>query len=140
MGRLVKRHHFLKEDERFCYDLFLETVGNEMYVVPKVRIADIFEKTDKDSSDFWQKFDNVANKHIDFLICDKNGSPKVAVFMAGESRDETAGHEEKFLEEAFSDSGLPTLYVSLDEMHSYKSDFDSQVLKKRIEEKFFSDS
>lgn len=138
MSHLVKKQRFLKDEERFCYDLFLETVSNEMYVVPKVRIADIFEKTDKDSSDFWQKFDNVADKHIDFLICDKNGSPKLAVFMAGEAHDETADIEEKFLESAFADAGLPTFYVSLSEMRSYKTDFDSKALRIRIDEKINS--
>src|SRR6185437_4315618 len=129
----VRKPHFLKEEERFCFDLLLKAVGSDCYIIPKVRVADIFEtSSQKENQEFWAKFDHFGQKHVDFLICKKSdSSPFAVLLLKGESHHEILSDNE-FIIEIFSKANNGILTISLAEMHGDKTDSDIEALKNRI--------
>lgn len=133
----VKKSTFLKEDVRLCLDLLLESVGHEMLVLPNVKIADIFEAdTPRTDQEFWAKFDQIAQKHINFLLCKREDAvPLVALQISGGSSDEHLENDEaELLQKTLTHSNIVLLVLSFEEMRTFKEDFDTESLRFKIVE------
>jgi len=61
----------------FFHALLPIAVSHQLYVFAKPRIADFVNVTvdDKKSAQFWRCFNEISQKHIDFLVCDVHFRP-----------------------------------------------------------------
>lgn len=131
----VKKPQFLNSKEILCFNVLSLAVGNEMHILPKVRIADIFEQeTNEEDKEFWKKFNTIAQKHVDFLVCKKqNFAPLLILRIRGEAHHEAIDHdEEEFIKELFDHAHIPLLDVSLTVLDEYKADFSEYEFHERI--------
>lgn len=135
--KAVKKAQFLNDKEILCFKVLSHAVGNDMYILPKVRVADIFEKeTERRDTEFWTKYDKVSQKHVDFLVCKKpNFAPLLVLRIRGEAHHEIINTEEDvFIKELFEHAHMPMLDVSLTELDEYKTDFSEYAFHTRIQE------
>lgn len=72
-----KRKHLLSIAEKRFYAVLRRVVGENL-VFPKVRLADLVE-ADQRHLRRKANFNYIKAKHIDFVVCDSNLSPRVAI-------------------------------------------------------------
>lgn len=75
------------------------------YIFPKMRIADILET--KNGKDYYHMRNKILPKHIDFLVCDSNFKPIIAIEVNGGYHN-SQNQQKKDLEkiDIFKDAGL----------------------------------
>jgi Protein of unknown function (DUF2726) len=73
----------LTKSERSFYDILCALVCDHL-VFAKVRLADLVDANEEHP--YWQaNFNRVCSKHIDFVVCDTELKPLVAVELDGSS-------------------------------------------------------
>jgi hypothetical protein len=104
------REPFLASTELALFRLLTELVGNRYSICPKVSLNDIFYIVrPNENVHFFNKF---FRKHVDFLLCEKHtlapafGVEIVRPISKGEARE-----SDKFLEDLFTDAGLPLVRI-----------------------------
>src|SRR4030042_5360226 len=68
----TKGPYLLSSGEKKFFDALINVVGQNHYICPKVRVADLVE-VDLPESDkyFWSNFNKISQKHVDFVICNR---------------------------------------------------------------------
>jgi hypothetical protein len=98
----ISENHFYTSLKKVLYYNY----GFKYEVYPKVRLADIFNATEKN----WVK--RLWMRHVDFLIVDKDQSfkPILAIELDWDSHKEYRQYKsDKFKNEVFKDSNLPLI-------------------------------
>lgn len=80
------RSHFFSAAERSFYEI-LCCLTPEHTVFAKVRLADIV-RVQASGREFWQRFNSISAKHVDFILCDERLAPVVAIELDDSSHDE----------------------------------------------------
>ncbi|MEK7613814.1 MAG: DUF2726 domain-containing protein [Patescibacteria group bacterium] len=70
-----------KREMAFFYEL-QKQLPAQHYIFPKMRIADILETTAQ-GREYYRQRNKILPKHIDFLICDSNFQPLIAIELNG---------------------------------------------------------
>lgn len=105
------RDDFLSPAEQSLYRLLCSTLQGRAVVFPKVRLADIFFVARPNENVGYMN--RVAQRHLDFLICD----PTTLHPMAGLELDDSSHARpqrqasDAFLNEVFASAGLPLVRV-----------------------------
>jgi uncharacterized protein DUF2726 len=109
-----KGPYLLNSSEKILFHSLSKIVNNNLYVCPKVRIADIvttnFDESDKD---FWKYQAPINQKHVDFLICDKKTfSPILAIELDGGSHnDPDRIKRDSLVDSVFATANIPILHL-----------------------------
>ncbi|GAG00424.1 unnamed protein product [marine sediment metagenome] len=99
------RPYFLNKSEMAFFLELRKTVPGEYYIFSKVRIIDFIEPIDKANYAKWRN--KIWAKHVDFLICDQQSKPVMAIEVDGKShRRPDRIERDKFVDKVFADTGL----------------------------------
>lgn len=83
-----------------------EADARHLLICPKVGLKDLMEV--KDKHNFLQYFRKISQKHVDFVICDKNLNVLFAIELDDRSHDtEDARKRDRFKDRAFKAAGIP---------------------------------
>jgi very-short-patch-repair endonuclease len=98
----AKRNYFFSAAERSFYEILCR-LAPQHRVFAKVRLADLV-RVQASGREFWQRFNSIAGKHVDFVLCDECLAPLVAIELDDASHDD----EERLARDRFVDSVLET--------------------------------
>lgn len=106
------KSHVLTMNEQKLYKALKPIIdGNNLTVFPKVRLAD-FIYCPRTTRNFYTWFNKISAKHIDFLICDLNAKPLLAVELNDNSHDTVAGKKrDDFVDDVYYNVKLKSLYL-----------------------------
>jgi hypothetical protein len=118
---------FFSPTERSFYEI-LRRLTPEHTVFAKVRVADLVSVRASVSPQ--SHLNGIDRKHIDFVVCDRNLVPVVAVELddALRARSDLRPHD-KYIEKVLAAASLPVIYVParhgyvLDEIHRLLSPY-----------------
>ena len=112
----------LSQGEKRFFDALSNVIDGNMYICPKVRIADIVEvDLPKESKDFWIKFNQISQKHVDFLICDKqNFSPLFVIELDGRSHySKDSFQRDEFVDSVFKSANIAIIHIKVATYYDY---------------------
>src|SRR5260221_12275149 len=98
---LPKRHprvykpkgpYLLSPGESRFFDALVHVIPEDVYVCPKVRVADLLEVTfDRSDPEHWRYFSAISQKHVDFVLCRRSDfAPLLVIELDGGSHREKA--------------------------------------------------
>jgi very-short-patch-repair endonuclease len=128
-----KREYLLSKAERLFYDTLIKSVGPEIVVFTKVRLADLVQVERGTAS--WQSYQNKINaKHLDFVLCTKSTlSPTLAVELDDASHDrEDRSDRDTFVDNVLRSAKLPVLRVRA------KSSYSSEEVMQQVKQSLLS--
>lgn len=131
-----KGPYLLSAGEKRFFDVLVHSIDENMYVCPKVRLADLIT-VDIPNSDpsFWRHLGPINQKHVDFIICSRTDfSPLVAVELDGGSHNETRRSErDTFVDSVFADARIPILHIPVRSI--YYSDELRNIINSSLEKR-----
>ena len=83
----AKRKYFFSAAERSFYEV-LRRLLPDYKVFAKVRLVDVIRVT-KESSSWRSDLNRIDRKHLDFVLCDRDLAPMLAVELDDSSHDQT---------------------------------------------------
>lgn len=132
----VKTPFVMDKMEKHFYDVLLHAADEQYYVWPKVHLANLLQpKNESEEQELYKKFNHLADKHIDFVLCDKEKFHPILVirFMGMVSDSEDVYRKEMdILKDILEAAEIPLLIESATELDSYKSDLEYETLRERI--------
>ena len=105
-----KRKYFFSAAERSFYEILKRLASAEHTVFAKVRLADLVCVSK--GADAWQShFNRINRKHLDFVLCNRDLAPVVAIELDDSSHDEEdRDPRDKFVDQVLA-AALPILRV-----------------------------
>ncbi len=103
---------FLTAAETNFYKSFIDYKKDDNPVLIKIRLADIFS-TVTTGKERMRDFNRISQKHLDFLVCDKNTlKPLYAIELDDKShRSEKVQKRDEFVEGIYEQTGLKLIRV-----------------------------
>lgn len=111
-----KGPYLLSKGEKRFFDALIQSVHSDLYICPKVRVADLIEvDLPKGDKRFWALFNKISKKHVDFVLCSRvDFSPQLVIELDGGSHNTQArSQRDIFVDEVFTQAGIPILHVSV---------------------------
>jgi hypothetical protein len=106
----AKRKYFFSVAERSFYEI-LRRLAPDHTVFAKVRLADVVHVS-KGSGAWQSHFNRISAKHLDFLLCDRNLAPVVAIELDDSSHDEEGRQSrDDFVDQVLASAALPVIHV-----------------------------
>ena len=107
---------FLTTTELALFRVLTEMTGDRYVICPKVALNDIFYIVrPNENVHFFNKF---FRKHVDFLLCDlQTLTPAFGVDIVRPISKNEARESDKFLEDLFTNAGLPLVHVPSSESY-----------------------
>jgi hypothetical protein len=113
----VRRKYFFSAAERSFYEI-LRRLAPGHTVFAKVRLADLVNVT-KGASSWQSHFNRIDRKHLDFILCDGDLAPVVAIELDDRSHDdEERQSRDLFVDRVLASVSLPIVRVRA--KHAYK--------------------
>ncbi len=104
------RSHFFSAAERSLYEILCRLTP-EHTVFAKVRLADLV-RVQASGREFWQRFNSISAKHVDFVLCDERLAPVVAIELDDASHDEPERlARDQFVDSVLESAALPIVHV-----------------------------
>jgi hypothetical protein len=134
----VRQKYFFSPAERSFYEV-LHRLLPEQTVFAKVRLADVIRVPK--GADSWQSHHNrIDRKHLDFVICDPDLAPMVAVELDDSSHNGDERRErDEFVDQALAAAQFPIIHVrakrgyQLDEVRELLSPYVTIEASSRVE-------
>ena len=105
-----------KSEEAFFLEL-TRVLPDDFYLFPKVRIADILKT--QDGPGYYVSRNKILPKHVDFLICNSQFRPQMAIEINGISHNRLKTIEsDKLKKQIFEEVGFPLRVVKIGESFS----------------------
>ena len=106
-----KRKYFFSAAERSFYEILKRLASAEHTVFANVRLADLVYVSK--GADSWQShFNRINRKHLDFVLCNRDLAPVVAIELDDSSHDEEDRQSrDKFVDQVLGAAALPILHV-----------------------------
>jgi len=119
-----KTTYLLSKSEKVFYDALKPVCDKYGYVIcPKVGLKDFIVVTRK--KDYLKWFRKISQKHVDFLICDQNLRPIMAIELDDRSHElEKARKNDEFKNELYKRLNFPLIRVKAAQYYRYQ-DIDS---------------
>ncbi|MBE0672057.1 MAG: DUF2726 domain-containing protein [Anaerolineales bacterium] len=110
------REPFLTSTELALFRVLAGMMGNRYVICPKVALNDVFYiLRPNENVHFFNKF---FRKHVDFLLCDsRTFAPSFGVEIVKPIAKETTREADKFMDELFTDAGLPLVHIPSSEKY-----------------------
>jgi len=105
-----KRFRIMNESEAALFFELRKQLPKDCYVFPYMRIADVVDAVN--GSGFYRRRNKILPKHLDFVVCNSNFTPIVAIELNGgyhRRPDRIKMDEEK--EEILKDAKLPLVTI-----------------------------
>lgn len=82
-----RQYRLLTLDEYTFFSVLVYALDPQKYIVcPKVRLADVIYVTGKKKNGYWfHNYARIAQKHIDFVVCDRTGQILFGLELDGKS-------------------------------------------------------
>lgn len=132
----VKTPFVMDKMEKHFYDVLLHAVDGQYYVWPKVHLANLLQpKNESEEHELYEKYNHLADKHVDFVLCDKEKfHPLLVIRFKGMVSDseEVYRKEMDTLTQILDAADIPLLVESATELDSYKSEMEYETLRERI--------
>lgn len=113
------KHILTKREYKFYLLLRRETDRRRCLICPKVGVKDLLAVTDR--RDYMKYFHKIAQKHIDFVICDQDLRVLFALELDDSSHETKEAQErDRFKDRAFRAAGVPLKRIR---------DFDEQSIR-----------
>lgn len=105
----IRRRYFFSAAERSFYEI-LKRLTTGYTVFAKVRLADLISISK--GADSWQAhFNRIQSKHIDFVVCDRDLAPILAIELDDSSHErEDRRVRDEFVNAALAAAALPILH------------------------------
>src|SRR4051812_11506388 len=125
----AKTKHFFSAAERSFYEI-LRNLVPEHTVFAKVRLADLVNVRQGTSS--WRShFNRIDRKHVDFILCDTDLSPVVAIELDDRSHDdEDRQSRDRFVDQVLASVSLPIIRVRA--KHGYQLEEVRRMLSPHV--------
>src|SRR5207248_10356175 len=106
-----KRKYFFSAAERSFYEILKRLASAEHTVFAKVRLADLVCVSK--GADAWQShFNRINRNHLDFVLCNRDLAPVVAIELDDSSPDEEdRDSRDKFVDQVLAAAALPILHL-----------------------------
>lgn len=103
----------LSEAEWVFFGALQRAIPSSVYIAPKVRIADILEASGPPSSTRRGALSRIAQKHVDFAICDLGSFEVLSVVELDDASHDTARGRKRdaLVNSAFASARLPILRI-----------------------------
>ena len=106
----LKQKYLFSVAERSFYEI-LRRLAFDYTVFAKVRLADVVHVS-KESRAWQSHFNRISSKHLDFLLCDRNLAPVVAIEFDDSSHDEKDRQSrDDFVDQVLASAALPIIHV-----------------------------
>lgn len=106
----ARRSYFFSAAERSFYEILCR-LSPEHTVFAKVRLADLV-RVQASGREFWQRFNSISGKHVDFVLCDDRLSPVVAIELDDSSHDQPERlQRDQFVDSVLESASLPIIHV-----------------------------
>lgn len=110
------REPFLTATELALFRILKELMGERYAICPKVALNDVFYILRPNENVHF--FNKIFRKHVDFLLCDPfTFSPSFGVEIVKPISKEGAREADKFMDELFTDAGLPLVHIPSAEVY-----------------------
>ena len=125
----AKTKYFFSAAERSFYEILRRLVPGHT-VFAKVRLADLVHV--KNGTMAWQShFNRIDRKHLDFVLCDSDLAPVVAIELDDRSHDdENRQSRDQFVDQVLASVSLPI--VRLRAKHTYKLEEIRRMLSPHV--------
>jgi len=106
----LKNNVLTRNEHKFFESLKIIADENNIIILPKVRLAD-FIHCPRNTKNYYSWFNKIKAKHIDFLLCDVDTRPLLAIELEDSSHDTAAGHKrDKFIDDVYHTSKLAVVH------------------------------
>ncbi len=106
----ARRNYFFSAAERSFYEILCR-LSPEHTVFAKVRLADLV-RVQASGREFWQRFNSISSKHVDFVVCDDRLAPVVAIELDDSSHDQPERlTRDRFVDSVLESAALPIVRV-----------------------------
>lgn len=107
-----KRESVMNQSEAVLFSELQKQLPQGYHVFPKMRIADMLE-TIEGRGYYWRR-NQILPKHVDFLVCDSNFRPIVAIELNGKSHQRLDRIErDELVNKIFSCTTLPLQTINV---------------------------
>ncbi len=112
----AKGPYLLSAGEKRFFDALSQSIPPDLYICPKVRLADLIEvNLSKSDKNFWKTFNKISQKHVDFVLCNKSDfAPRLVVELDGGShKNNSRSQRDQFVDDVFKQAGIPITHVKV---------------------------
>jgi hypothetical protein len=105
------RKYFFSIAERSFYEVLKRLISADHTVFAKVRLADLVYVT-KGSGSWQSHFNRISRKHVDFVLCNRDLAPVVAIELDDSSHDaEEREARDEFVDQVLASAALPIVHI-----------------------------
>lgn len=106
----VRKQYVFSASERSFYEILRRLVDGHA-VFPKMRLCDVVN-VKKGSGEWQSHFNRINRKHVDFIVCNFDLAPVIAIELDDASHDrEDRKERDGFVDSALAAAGLPLVRV-----------------------------
>lgn len=130
-----KGPYLLSAGEKRFFDVLSQVISTDLYICPKVRLADLIEvNLSKSDKNFWKTFNQISQKHVDFVLCNKSDfAPRLVVELDGGSHyGKSRTDRDTFVDNVFRQASIPIIHVKVSGEYS---DLSNQITQRLRETK-----
>ena len=116
-----KQKMLLSPAERSFFGVLEQVVGESHRIFVKVRLADLFKvKAGLSNSERTTAFNKIKAKHVDFVICSKEGVDVLAAIELDDKSHNLKKRQERdiFVDKAFESAGIPLGHIAAQKSYS----------------------
>lgn len=127
--RYELRSDFFNRSEFIFYQMLEDKLPKNFMVFAKTRIEDFIRvKSQKDNSTFYSLRGFIKSRHVDFLICNEHGNPKLAIEIDGGSHNAHERQErDSFLDKIYHEVWLNIIHIRVGE--NFETKIQEIILK-----------
>jgi hypothetical protein len=102
--------YFFSAAERSFYQV-LKRLASDHTVFAKVRLADLVYVS-KGAASWQSHFNRINRKHVDFVLCNRDLAPVVAIELDDASHEEEERRDrDEFVDQVLASAGLPIVHI-----------------------------
>ena len=106
----ARRSDFFSAAEHSFYEVLCGLCPQHT-VFAKVRLADLV-RVQASGREFWQRFNSICGKHVDFVVCDEQLAPVVAIELDDSSHREAERlKRDRFVDSVLQTASLPIIHI-----------------------------
>lgn len=124
-----RRNTLLTKPESQFYKVLVEAVSGDALIFAKPRIADVLAVNSMKDKKHWQRsFNRIAQKHVDFVLCDKDSQAFICAIELNDRSHERPDRKRRdvFVVNAFKRAKLPLI------MQLTQNDYSSTELRHKL--------
>ena len=117
-----KGQFLLSAGEKRFFDALTNSIPPNLYICPKVRIADLVEtRLLPTDPNYWRSIAPMNQKHVDFVLVNRSDfAPRCIIELDGRSHsDKQRLARDTFVNSVFASAGIPMLHIPVKGFYLY---------------------